>query len=139
MVSRTTKLFIALAGAALTLASGGCGSEDPTTGSISVVVTGAGAGLGLTGNLIVEVRYADFVPVATDNSLYAKTLEEGVPLIVPTFDGLPPRDYLVDAFLDRNGNLYADTGDVWPGAVSYPATVRAGADSLVVVTLTYVP
>ena len=98
-------------------------------------------GFGRIGRLVfrraLEVGGFDFVSI--NDLTDAKTLVEGVPLVVPTFGGLPPGDYLVQAFLDRNGTLHPDNGDVLPSAGYYPATVRAGEETLVVVTLNYVP
>ena len=85
-----------------------------------------------------EIRYGLATHYHIDHAGAAQDLKlKGVPLLVPTFGGLPPGDYLVHAFLDRNGDLYLDTGDVGTGWVNYSATVTAGQDDLVVVTLNY--
>lgn len=142
MVPRTRKLFIALVGAALTLASGGCGSDDPTSGSITVTLTTSGAGVGKTGNVIVEIWPSGGVgaPTFRDNSLVAVTLASGTPLQVPRFEGVPPGAWTILAWLDVNGSLDFDGGDVVWGTGPFSPylldqQVVAGEDTHVVLDL----
>jgi uncharacterized protein (DUF2141 family) len=68
--------------------------------------------------------------------LVAVTLESGTPLYVPTFSDVPAGDWCVLAFLDVNGSLRLDSGDVFWGWGPYlPVGVQSDANTPVVLDL----
>lgn len=124
------QLAAALACVALSLGGAGC-TDEHHDGSVTVTLTAHGAGIGKTGNVIVQMWDPSGARPETfeDGSLASQTLAANETLQVPRFERVPPGTWRVLAYLDVDGSQTLNAGDVyWGGHVTVDVDVDPGAD-----------